>query len=177
MSLLLYDCVKGSAWINDSYSLPQLLFPSLLTASCWKVLTYSVSNSPSRRKGYENTTAAVTQCFGCRSKICFLQTTVICFFLTCTFADEEGKKYLSNDLMAILAKVTSLANISWLERLHICEGVMREQKERKWNFMLFEQSCSLYVTKWGVSGNFNSCGLCNVLSGALFGWGQHEVQH
>lgn len=49
--------------------------------------------------------------------------------------------------MAILAKMTSLANISWLERLYICEGVMREQKERKWNFTLFEQSCNIYMTK------------------------------
>lgn len=49
--------------------------------------------------------------------------------------------------MTILAKVTSLANISWLEGLHICEGVVRGQKERRWNFTLFEQCCSIYMTK------------------------------
>lgn len=163
MSLLLYDCVRGSVWMNDSYSLLQLLFPLLLTASCWKVLTYSMSNSPSQGKGYENTSVTITQCFECRSKICFLQTTVICFFLT-AHLQMRREKYLSNDLMIVLAKVTSLANISWLERLHICEGVMKWQKERKWNFTLFEQCCSIYMTKWGVSGNFNSCGSCYMCS-------------
>lgn len=66
--------------------------------------------------------------------------------------------------MTILAEVTSLANISWLEGLHICEGVVRGQKERRWNFTLFEQCCSIYMTKWGVSGKLNSCGLCNMCS-------------
>lgn len=40
-------------------------------------------------------------------------------------------------------KVKSLTNVSWLGRLHICEGVMREEKERKWNVTFFKQCCSI----------------------------------
>lgn len=162
MSLFLYDCVRGSVWMNDGYSLLQLLFPFLLTASCWKVLTYSMNNSPSQGKGYENTNVAVTQWFGCRSEICPLQTTVICFLLTAHLQMRKEKISIKwpNDY-------PSKSDITG--KYQLAGGVAHlwgsdEGAERKWNFTLFEQCCSIYMTKWGVSGNFNSCGLCNMCS-------------
>lgn len=78
------------------------------------------------------------------------------FRFVCTFADEEGGEIYIKWLNSYPSKVKSLTNVSWLEGLHICEGVTREKKERKCNFTFFKHS------KWGVSVKFSSCGLCNM---------------
>lgn len=95
---------------------------------------------------------------------------MICFFSSAHLQMGREKIYIKipNNYPN---KVKSLTNVSWLGRLHICEGVTREKKERKWNVTFFKQCCSILTDKMRCLWKLQQLWFVqHVLSEASFGW-------